>query len=301
MPHKVSLSRLKLTDFRNYAGLSLDLDTRHVVLTGENGAGKTNLMEAVSFLSPGRGLRRAAYADVAPASAPPTGFSVFAELDGMDGEVEIGTGLGRRRGRPDAPAAASTARRQRPPTNCTDHLRVLWLTPAMDGLFTGGSGPIAAAFSTGWSCRSIPSTAAAPAISSAPCAAATSCSSEGRFDPSWLTGIEQQMASLGIAMALGAAGNARSSGRLIDRNARRLALSLGRWSYPAFSTGVGTARPSISKSYIWMLMKAGRYRDAAAGRTLDGPHRRSAGPSPRQEHGGGALLDRRTEGAAGWP
>ena len=40
MPHKVSLSRLKLSDFRNYAGLSLDLDTRHVVLTGENGAGK---------------------------------------------------------------------------------------------------------------------------------------------------------------------------------------------------------------------------------------------------------------------
>ena len=57
MPHKVFLSRLKLSDFRNYAGLSLQLDARHVVLTGDNGAGKTNLMEAVSLLSPGRGLR----------------------------------------------------------------------------------------------------------------------------------------------------------------------------------------------------------------------------------------------------
>ncbi|WKL26525.1 AAA family ATPase [Sinorhizobium meliloti] len=69
-PHKVFLTRLKLSDFRNYATLALDLDQRHVVLTGENGAGKTNLMEAVSFLSPGRGLRRAAYADVARVGAP---------------------------------------------------------------------------------------------------------------------------------------------------------------------------------------------------------------------------------------
>ena len=63
------LSRLKLSDFRNYAAVSLELDERHVVLTGDNGAGKTNLMEAVSFLSPGRGLRRAAYADVARVGA----------------------------------------------------------------------------------------------------------------------------------------------------------------------------------------------------------------------------------------
>src|SRR5690606_37919680 len=91
MPHKVSLSRLKLTDFRNYAGLSLPLDGRHVVLTGQNGAGKTNLMEAVSLLSPGRGLRRAPYGDVVRAGAS-GGFSIFATLDGMLGEVDIGTG-----------------------------------------------------------------------------------------------------------------------------------------------------------------------------------------------------------------
>ena len=54
---RVCLTALKLTDFRNYARLSLTLDGRHVVLVGENGAGKTNILEAVSFLSPGRGLR----------------------------------------------------------------------------------------------------------------------------------------------------------------------------------------------------------------------------------------------------
>jgi DNA replication and repair protein RecF len=50
---KVHIERLKLTGFRNYASLSLDLDQRHVVLVGDNGAGKTNLMEAVSLLTPG--------------------------------------------------------------------------------------------------------------------------------------------------------------------------------------------------------------------------------------------------------
>ncbi|MFB2605089.1 DNA replication and repair protein RecF, partial [Rhizobium phaseoli] len=89
MPHKVSLSRLKLTDFRNYAAVSLALDGRHAVLTGNNGAGKTNLMEAVSLLSPGRGLRRAAYGDITRVGAA-GGFSIFAALDGMEGEVEIG-------------------------------------------------------------------------------------------------------------------------------------------------------------------------------------------------------------------
>ena len=63
--HRARLSRLVMTDFRSYARAELHLDGRPVVLTGENGAGKTNLLEAVSLLSPGRGLRGAAYAEVA--------------------------------------------------------------------------------------------------------------------------------------------------------------------------------------------------------------------------------------------
>ncbi|TIS53383.1 MAG: DNA replication and repair protein RecF, partial [Mesorhizobium sp.] len=59
------ISKLTLTNFRNYAGLSLELGPGAVVLSGDNGAGKTNLLEAISLLTPGRGLRRAPYADVA--------------------------------------------------------------------------------------------------------------------------------------------------------------------------------------------------------------------------------------------
>ena len=78
MAPRVHIKTLKLAGFRNYASLSLTLDQRHLVLAGDNGAGKTNLMEALSLLTPGRGFRRAAYGEMIKAgSAPGTGFSVF--------------------------------------------------------------------------------------------------------------------------------------------------------------------------------------------------------------------------------
>ena len=198
MPHKVFLTRLKLGDFRNYAALSLDLDARHVVLTGENGAGKTNLMEAVSFLSPGRGLRRAAYGDVARVGE--AGFSVFAELDGMEGSVEIGTGT----------AGAEEGQSRRLRLNGTsaktidellDHLRVLWLTPAMDGLFTGGSGD-RRRFLDRLVLSLDPQHGRRAADFERAMRSRNRLLSEGRADPVWLTGIERQMAELGISMAL---------------------------------------------------------------------------------------------------
>lgn len=270
MPHKVTLTRLKLGDFRNYAGLSLDLDARHVVLTGENGAGKTNLMEAVSFLSPGRGLRRAAYADVARVGAE-TGFSVFAELEGMDGPVEIGTGT----------AGAEEGQTRRLRLNGTtaktvdellDHLRVLWLTPAMDGLFTGGSGD-RRRFLDRLVLSLDPEHGRRATDYERAMRSRNKLLSEGRPDPVWLTGLERQMAELGISMALARQEMLGLLAGLVDRNheggvfpAADLALSGfldGEWHRPAFD---------LEEQYLEM-MKNGRYRDAAAGRTLDGPHR----------------------------
>ncbi|MGI0526038.1 DNA replication/repair protein RecF [Rhizobium giardinii] len=270
MPHKVFLSRLKLSDFRNYAGLSLQLDARHVVLTGDNGAGKTNLMEAVSLLSPGRGLRRAAYADVARVGAE-TGFSVFAELDGMEGPVEIGTGT--------AGAEEGQARRLR--INGTtaktvdeilDHLRVLWLTPAMDGLFTGGSSD-RRRFLDRLVLSLDPDHGRRASDYERAMRSRNKLLSEGRADPAWLTGLERQMAELGISMALARQEMLGLLAALVDKNheggvfpAADLALSGfldGEWHRPAFD---------LEEQYLEM-MKNGRYRDAAAGRTLDGPHR----------------------------
>lgn len=140
-----SLSRLTLTNFRNYSHLSLELSPQPVVLTGANGAGKTNLLEAVSLLTPGRGMRRAKVIDIdraVPGSVNPLPlpWAVSASLRQPDGEVvEVGTGR-------DADAAVmGTDRRlvridgnNAPQNALADVLGVVWLTPQLDQLFQEG-------------------------------------------------------------------------------------------------------------------------------------------------------------------
>jgi DNA replication and repair protein RecF len=132
--------RLSLTHFRSYRAASLEVHGDLVVLTGANGAGKTNCLEAISFLMPGRGLRRATLDDVAEPQGDGS-WAVAAEVEGALGLATLGTGI-------DAPAAdaPTTSRRcriDREPVSSAaafgDHLRVVWLTPAMDGLFMGAA------------------------------------------------------------------------------------------------------------------------------------------------------------------
>ncbi|KAA0699064.1 DNA replication/repair protein RecF [Neorhizobium sp. P12A] len=270
MPHKVSLSRLKLTDFRNYAAAALSLDGRHVVLTGDNGAGKTNLMEAVSFLSPGRGLRRAAYADVTRVGAT-SGFSIFAELDGMEGEVEIGTGADT-----TDEAAVRKLRINGTPAKTadelTDHLRVLWLTPSMDGLFTGGSSD-RRRFLDRLVLSLDPAHGRRASDFERAMRSRNKLLSENRFDPAWLSGIEEQMASLGIAMALARQEMLGLLDRLIADSREATPFPSAALELSGFMDGQFD-RPAVDleDDYAGML-RDGRYRDAAAGRTLDGPHR----------------------------
>ncbi|MCQ1573838.1 DNA replication/repair protein RecF [Neorhizobium galegae] len=270
MAQKTSLSRLKLTDFRNYAEAALPLDGRHVVLTGENGAGKTNLLEAVSFLSPGRGLRRAVLSDVTRVGAA-GGFTIFADIDGMDGEVSIGTGI-----EPgDGESVTRKLRINGTPAKSTeelsDHLSVLWLTPAMDGLFTGASSD-RRRFLDRLVLSLDPAHGRRASDFERAMRSRNRLLSEGRFDPSWLSAIEAQMAGLGIAMA---AARQEMLGLL-----RTLSANSGETPFPSpvltlegFMDGA-MERPAadLEDDYLGML-RNGRGRDAAAGRTLDGPHR----------------------------
>lgn len=135
-PIQVALRSLNLTDFRNYTQVSVSLGARLVALVGDNGAGKTNLLEAVSQLTAGRGLRRAQLDDIRRKDAE-TGWSVAARLDGPFGETRIGVG--------HAPGATGRRIRidgadARSSEQLLEHMRVLWLLPAMDGLFTGPAG-----------------------------------------------------------------------------------------------------------------------------------------------------------------
>lgn len=270
MPHKVTISRLKLHDFRNYASIALGLDGRHVVLTGANGAGKTNLMEAISFLSPGRGLRRAAYADVAREGAE-GGFSVFAAVDGMQGEVEIGTGTERgdegqsRRLRLNGTPVRSV-------DELLDHLRVIWLTPSMDGLFTGPSAD-RRRFLDRLVLSLDPEHGRRAADFEKAMRGRNRLLGEPRPDPQWLSALERQMAELGVAMAL-------ARRELVGLLAGIVEAARDEGPFPSAVMSLtgfldqDLDRPAYEIEEIYAALLAdGRYRDAAAGRTLDGPHR----------------------------
>src|SRR5919197_621502 len=132
------IRRLTVTNFRSYRAAQLEPDAGPVVLVGANGSGKTNLIEAISFLTPGRGLRQATLEDVAFSEGDGS-WAVSAEVEGALGLATLGTGI-----EPPASEDAVISRKcriDREPVGSAahfaDHLRVVWLVPAMDGLFTG--------------------------------------------------------------------------------------------------------------------------------------------------------------------
>lgn len=134
------ITRLSLTDFRNYSAATIHTGAPNCVFHGPNGSGKTNLLEALSLLSPGRGMRRAKL-DQMVRQGSGAGFTVFSEIETDDDTVKIGTGTST-----SALADAISTRVTRingTPAKRSEELlqftRVLWLTPAMDGLFTGSA------------------------------------------------------------------------------------------------------------------------------------------------------------------
>ncbi|RWQ26901.1 DNA replication/repair protein RecF [Mesorhizobium sp.] len=266
------ISKLSLTNFRNYTTLSIDLDPGPVVFSGDNGAGKTNLLEAISLLTPGRGLRRAPYADVAREGGD-GGFAIHARLDGPDGPVEIGTGIagddaaeGGRRVRINGAAARSAE-------DMLEWLRVVWLTPAMDALFTGPAADRrrfldrqVLAIDPGHGQRALDYEKAMRGRNR--------LLAEGSRDGAWFDAIETQMAETGVAIAAARAELMRLLAAMIDR-----LPSSG--PFPQADIGLSGALESevatsaavdVEERFRRTLAEA-RDRDRAAGRTLDGPHR----------------------------
>ena len=249
------LSRLVLTDVRNHAALALAPAPGFVVLTGPNGAGKTNVLEAVSLLAPGRGLRRAALTEV-PRSDGPGGFGVAATLD--DG-VTLSTG---------ALPAAPERRVVRingapaPATALAERVAVLWLTPAMDRLFTEAAGG-RRRFLDRLTLAIEPGHAREGARYEAAMRDRNRLLAQPAPDPNWLAALEAQMAQHGAAMdaarrrtvaALDQALAAQPAGEIA-----RARIALDGWSGDA--------------NALAQALRGGRARDAAAGRTLIGPHR----------------------------
>ncbi|MBH1992060.1 MAG: DNA replication/repair protein RecF [Sphingomonadaceae bacterium] len=248
------IGRLTLSDFRNHADALIVPDHGFILLTGDNGAGKTNILEAVSMLAPGRGLRGAALRAMARQGGP-GGFGIAAEVDG----VVLGTGVAptapdRRQVRIGGVASSANA--------LADHLSIVWLTPAMDRLFLDSPGG-RRRFLDRLTLALHPSHAAHSARYDAAMRARNRLLGDlRRADPLWLAALEAQMGEHGAALA-----EARAD--LIAR----LGVVLADQPDAPF------ARPRIAiegeegEGALSERLGRERRRDAAAGRTLSGPHR----------------------------
>ncbi len=266
------VSALKLSRFRNYESLSLALDGRTVVLTGANGAGKTNLLEAMSFLSPGRGLRRAALEEVA--KRPGDGsWAIAVSVETASGTAEIGTGIAVSM---DGPEKRRTIRVNKVTARGSDalleHLRVVWLTPSMDGLFTGPASE-----------RRRFLDRAVLAIDKAHGTRVNAFEramrgrnrllAENRRDHGWFNAIEAEMAELAVAIAA-------ARREWVSLATALIARSDAASPFPAAEIALeGTIEHQLDghtasavEDLYRMDLAGDRPRDAHAGRTLAGPH-----------------------------
>ena len=266
------IRRLTLTHFRNYRAASLRTTADLVVLVGPNGAGKTNCIEAISLLSPGRGLRRATLDDVANIQGDGS-WAVSAEVDGAEGLATLGTGI-------DPPRAdTNTTRRCRidrePVTSATafgDHLRIVWLTPAMDQLFMGAASERRRFFDRLVLAIDSQHSSRVSALDRA-LRSRNRLLEDRHFDAHWADAIEREAAELAVAVAAMRAQTVTRLSAALDARAQNSAfpaatIALDGWMENALVTEPATA---IEDRYRHML-RDNRPKDAAAGRTLIGPH-----------------------------
>jgi DNA replication and repair protein RecF len=267
-----TIRRLTLTNFRSYHAASLDIGANLVVLTGPNGAGKTNLIEAISFLVPGRGLRRATIEEVAFSEGDGS-WAVSAEIEGMIGLATLGTGIEPRSGEETARTRQCRIDREAVGSAAAfaDHIRAIWLTPAMDQLFMGPASErrrfldrLVLAVDAEHSGRV---NALERALRSR-----NRLLEDPRPDPHWLDAVEHETAELAVAVAAQRAETVRRlQGALAARKDDAFPsaeISLSGWmeqllpDHPAME---------IEERYR-SILKDNRAKDAAAGRTLDGAH-----------------------------
>lgn len=270
-PQRLWIERVRATDFRNYETLSLELDERPVVLTGPNGAGKTNLLEALSLLAPGRGLGRARFGDMTRRGAS-SGWAVSVKLHCASGLVEIGTGFSAgdetsaRSVRIDGETIRGTG-------VLGQYVRAVWLTPAMDGLFTGAAGE-RRRFLDRLIQSLDPGYRACVSRFERAMRQRNRLLEDGETSAALYEGLETQMAETGVAMAAARLDTVARLGGGKDANRPGGAFP---WAVLTLE-GVleqrlqDQAAVDTEDAYREMLARS-RDRDRAAKRTLDGPHR----------------------------
>jgi len=265
---------LRLTDFRNYARAELKLDTRPVVLIGDNGSGKTNLLEAVSLLGAGTGLRSRPYAELCRKDGA-GGFAVAAKVVSREDEVEIGTGVPAGSIEESKGRTVRIAGKEASAGALSEHVKLVWLIPAMDGLFTGSASERR---------RFLDRLVLAVDVKMR--------SPQGRYDRAMrqrnrlfqmregsralFEGLEEQMAEAGTAIAAARLDAVARLAGLIERMREARGQGPFPWAEIALEGRLEEALsrlPAIEvEDEFRALLAQGRERDRAAARALEGPH-----------------------------
>jgi DNA replication and repair protein RecF len=274
-----AVRRLDLTNFRNYRSLRLEVDPAPVVLTGENGAGKTNLLEALSFLAPGRGLRRAALSELARTSdgRAEAGWAVAARVDTRQGQIALGSGVDNpfadaRRSRRVIRIDGEPARGQ---AALAEHLSIVWLTPEMDRLFQDGASGRR---------RFIDRMVFGFDPEHANRLAAYEQALRGRQrllrdhvdDAAWLSVLEETMASSGVALAAARRETVAKLDAALDSGDATASLPFPRAGLDLageVETWLSEGPALEAEDRLRAALAAARARDRSAGRTDHGPHR----------------------------
>lgn len=268
---KAGVRRLVLSEFRSYATLDLAIDADTIIVTGENGSGKTNLIEALSMFAQGRGLRRADLSTCARRAGSGS-FAISIEYETSAGRTQFGTGLEpgeggaqTRRHRVDRDPVASARA-------FAETLRLVWLTPAMDSLFNGSPGErrrfldrLVLAIDAEHGTRVVGMERAMRQRNRV-------LEDGSRADAAWLDAVEREVAELAVAVAVARTETIAHLARLID--ARR--DSTFPWAKVALGGEIEAlcgGMPAIeAEDRYRAMLKESRPQDAAAGRTLVGPH-----------------------------
>jgi DNA replication and repair protein RecF len=272
---RVWVERLRLTNFRNYGELAFDARPGPIVLTGANGAGKTNLLEAVSLLSAGQGLRRSPFAELTRLGCP--SWAVAGTLRTPHGALGIGTGFDSRDAGARSGRVVRINRESRSGSGAlADEIDILWLTPAMDGLFTGPAGErrrfldrLIPSFDPGYRSRL---GQFERAMQHRNRLLADDVRDEARF-----AGLERIMAETGVAIAAARAAAVAELAATIAARREAVHGSPFPWAELALAGALEAdlaTRPAVDVEDAYAAtLRAARERDRAAGRTLDGPHR----------------------------
>jgi DNA replication and repair protein RecF len=272
----LALTRLTLTNFRNYSGLRLDVSARLVALSGPNGAGKTNLLEAISLLTPGRGLRGASFDELANLQSAAS-WAIAAEVATPHHEVKLGTGWSVAASEADGATSGRLVlidgHLQKGSGALGEYMRMLWLTPAMDRLFAGPAGDrrrfldrLVATFDPEHSSR--------VTVFEKVMRERNLLLQEPRTDTVWLTSLEAHMAEAAVAIAAARLAAVEALQKHIHESRAASAFPWGEISIDGEIETLVAAMPAVrAEDEYRRLLADSRGADRGAGRALKGTHR----------------------------